>query len=231
MMLGAALALGAARTAQAAPAADKTAAKATPKKAPGKKAKSAKKKPEPAPAAEATGKRRHLGVSPAYIVGDQDTSAHYINQAAPPIQPFGENSKVVQKAFAETRRDQLVDAEKAARAEKTPDRWRTVLFMLHGLPEHDDSETCFWRVLSFYRLGELERARKVRENCELPAKDSSALNTEDARAAGTPTMDDLRRAALAQQAQPGQAPVQPDAGANTPSPTSAYSGPSPQRRD
>jgi hypothetical protein len=184
-----------------------------------------KAKGKPAPEAESTlpAKRRHLGVSAAYIVGDTD--AHFINDQAPQIQPFGEQSHVVKKAFAENRRVQIGDAEKAARAEKSPDRWRTVLFMLHDLPERGDSEVCFWRVLSFYRLGELERARKVRENCELPAKDSSTLNQEDARAAGTPSIEDVQRAALAQ----GQTPR--DAGADGPSPTSAYTGPSPQRRD
>jgi hypothetical protein len=48
-------------------------------------------------------------------------------------------------------------------------------------------------VLSFYRLGEIERARAVREGCILPAKDSSALNSEDANAAGVPAMGSVAR--------------------------------------
>jgi len=101
--------------------------------------------------------------------------------------------KAVEKAFSETRRDQLVDAEKAARDAKSPDRWRTVLFMLRGLQERSDPEACFWRVLAFYRLGEIERARAVREICDLPAKDSATLNAEDANSAGVPTMGTVAR--------------------------------------
>lgn len=165
------------------PASKKTTKKTTTKK---------KKKTARAPADATTdangpaSKRRKIGASPAYVVGDSD--AHLINQNAPPIVPFPEDSKAVKKAFAETRRDQLVDAEKAARDEKSPDRWRTVLFMLRGLNERIDPEACFWRVLSFYRLGEVTRARKVREGCDLLAKDSVVLNAEDATAAGIPEM-------------------------------------------
>ncbi|HVZ74728.1 MAG TPA: hypothetical protein VHJ20_20235 [Polyangia bacterium] len=189
-----------------------------------KKSKKAKKaKSDDAPEAQASKPRRKIGVSPTYIVGDSD--AHKINENAPPIVPFGENAKTVKQAFAENRRDQLKDAEQAARAEKSPDRWRTVLFHLHGMPEHGDSETCFWRVLSFYRLGEIERARKVREGCDLPAKDSSLLNQEDARATGTPSIEDLQRAALAEQN--GEAAK--DAGVAPEPPTAPYSGPAPTR--
>ncbi|HTA21401.1 MAG TPA: hypothetical protein VK989_19045, partial [Polyangia bacterium] len=134
----------------------------------------AKKKKDAAPPSDDAGttaaRRRKIGAPPAYVVGDSD--AHLINQDAPPLVPFGGEAGAVKKAFAETRRDQLADAEKAARDEKSPDRWRTVLFSIRGLPERIDPEACFWRVLSFYRLGELARARKVREGCDLPAKDS-----------------------------------------------------------
>jgi hypothetical protein len=207
-----------------------SAATKPPEGKPGKKKGKAAKSKKVVPAAEAAkpaAKRRKVGVGPAYIVGD--SSAHFINDAAPKIVPFPENAKAFDKAFAENRRDQLADAEKTARAAKSPDRWRSVLFMLHGLPEHNDSETCFWRVLSFYRLGELERARKVRENCDLPAKDSSTLNAEDARVSGTPSMEDLLAANAAAAA--GE-PVAKDAGAAPGALTTApYSGPTPQRRD
>jgi hypothetical protein len=191
------------------------------------KASKPKKAPPADEAAKPAAKRRKVGVNPAYIVGD--SSAHFINESAPQIVPFPENAKAYTKAFAENRRDQLVDAEKTARAAKSPDRWRSVLFMLHGLPEHNDSETCFWRVLSFYRLEELERARKIRENCDLPAKDSSTLNAEDARVSGTPSMEDVQ-AANAAAATSGASPKDAGADAGTPA-TSPYSGPSPQRRD
>lgn len=210
-------------------AAPTTDAPAAPESKKAKKAKSAKAK-KAAPASEAAKpapKRRKVGVNPAYIVGD--SNAHFINESAPRIVPFPENEKAFTKAFAENRRDQLGDAEKTARAAKSPDRWRSVLFMLHGLPEHNDSETCFWRVLSFYRLGEIERARKIRENCDLPAKDSSTLNAEDARVSGTPSMEDLQAANAAAVA---GGPSSKDAGADAGTPaTTPYAGPSPQRRD
>jgi hypothetical protein len=206
-------------------------ASAAPKTKKAKASKSKKTAPTaPAEAAKPAPKHRKVGVSPAYIVGD--SSAHFINESAPKIVPFPENSKAFNKAFAENRRDQLGDAEKTARAAKSPDRWRSVLFMLHGLPEHNDSETCFWRVLSFYRLGEIERARKIREGCELPAKDSSTLNAEDARVSGTPSMEDLQAAANAADVAGGPTSKDAGAGPDAGTPASApYTGPNPQRRD
>jgi hypothetical protein len=136
---------------------------AKPAAKPGKKA-ARKKRKDATPLTPAALKEpaphRRIGASPAYVVGD--TNAHFINQAAPPIEQFPSDSKAVKKAFDETRRDQLDDAEKAARDGKTPDRWRSVLFALRGLPERTDPEACFWRVLAFYRLGELARARCAR---------------------------------------------------------------------
>jgi hypothetical protein len=176
-----------ARAADAPPVA--TASKAKGKPAKGKSAKTAKKK-KAAPTTDSTEKpalaNRRIGASAAYVVGDSD--AHLINDSAPPIDAFPTEGPAVKKAFAETRRDQLADAEKSARDAKSPDRWRTVLFMLRGLPERTDPEACFWRVLSFYRLGEIPRARALRENCDLPAKDSAVLNGEDVAASGLPQM-------------------------------------------
>ena len=212
-----------------------------PKKAPANKSKAAKsnksktgkakKGPDdatPDAAAQARLKRRRIGAPPAYVIGDSDP--HLINESAPPLEAFPGDSKAVKKAFAETRRDQLVDAEKAARDATSPDRWRTVLFMLRGLPERTDPEACFWRVLSFYRLGEIQRARALRENCELPPKDSAALNAEDATASGVPQMGTVA-------VDDGFGPP-PGGGTKTdPSPTttstpavSPYTGPSPHRR-
>jgi hypothetical protein len=195
-----------------------------------KKAKKKKAAPPSDDAGTTAARRRKIGAPPAYVVGDSD--AHLINQDAPPLVPFGSESGAVKKAFAETRRDQLVDAEKAARDDKSPERWRTVLFMIRGLPERIDPEACFWRVLSFYRLGELTRARTVREGCDLPAKDSVALNAEDATAAGIPEMG------ANGEEDPLLGAVRPPAGtkvAEKPAPPKVspaslrYSGPSPQR--
>ena len=209
--------------------------KAKPAKKPAKKraAKAKTKKKIAAPAGEsdtAAAQRRKIGASPAYVVGDSD--AHLINQDAPPLVPFAGEASAVKKAFAETRRDQPIDAEKAARDDKSPERWRTVLFMIRGLPERIDPEACFWRVLSFYRLGELTRARTVREGCDLPAKDSVVLNAEDATAAGIPEMG------ANGEEDPLLGAVPPPAGtkvAEKPAPPKVspaslrYSGPSPQR--
>jgi hypothetical protein len=172
-------------------------------------------------------KRRRIGASPAYVVGD--SSAHFINDAAPPLEAFPTDSKAVKKAFSETRQDQLVDAEKAAREDKTPDRWRTVLFALRGLPERTDPEACFWRVLSFYRLGEIARARTLRENCELPPKDSAVLNGEDAAASGVPAMGTI---AMDDGFAPAAATGAAGGAAGKPAPPSSapYTGPSPQPR-
>lgn len=180
----------AAADAAAAPKAGKTATTKRPA------AKNKKKKAEPAaPEDSATkaaqAKRRRIGASPAYVVGD--TGAHFIDENAPKIVAFPQEAKAVEKAFAETRRDQLLDAEKAARAAKSPDRWRTVLFMLRGLHDRSDPEACFWRVLAFYRIGEVDRARAVRENCDLPGKDSATLNSEDAVATGVPAIGTVPR--------------------------------------
>ena len=178
-------------------------------------------------AAQAKLKRRRIGATPAYVIGDSD--AHLINESAPPLEAFPGDSKAVKKAFAETRRDQLADAEKAARDATSPDRWRTVLFMLRGLPERTDPEACFWRVLSFYRLGEIQRARVLRENCELPPKDSAALNGEDATASGVPQMGTV--AVDDGFGPPPGGATKTDASPTTsPTPTvSPYTGPSPQR--
>jgi hypothetical protein len=233
-------AVGVGARAQAADAATASDSSVKPKAKPakGKSVKTArKKKAAPPPAPEAAEKpafaRRRIGASPAYVVGDTDP--HLINEAAPPIEAFPTDAPAVKKAFAETRRDQLVDAEKAARDVKSPDRWRTVLFMLRGLPERTDAEACFWRVLSFYRLGEIARARTLREGCDLPSKDSTVLNSEDATASGVPRMGTV---AIDDGFGPTQEPKQGATNAKAEGPSSPptdwasapYTGPSPQKK-
>jgi hypothetical protein len=229
----AALLLSSARAADGAAASGEATAKPTAqrKSKTGKSAKSGpksgKKKPPPAATPDAMAKRRRIGASPAYVVGD--TNTHFINETAPPIEPFPGDPKGFKRAFAETRRDQLADAEKAARDIKSPDRWRTVLFMLRGLPEHADAEACFWRVLSFYRLGEVTRGRTLREGCDLPAKDSSTLNAEDALVSRVPAMGTVAR-------DDGFGPQAGAVNANAetlpppPPVTAPYTGPGPQVR-
>jgi hypothetical protein len=98
------------------------------------------------------------------------------------VTPFPSHAGAARKAFDQYRRDQLDDAEQAARAQPLDDRWQTVLFHLRSLDSSNDSEACFWRALAFYRLGDLPRARRIREICELSQNDADRLDQEDAHA-------------------------------------------------
>ena len=104
---------------------------------------------------------------------------HEINADAH-VTPFPSFAPHAKKALAQNRRDQLVDAEQAARAERQADRWWTVLFHLRELDSRNDPEACFWRVVSYYRLGELAKARALRGACEPPQSVQTALDAEDA---------------------------------------------------
>jgi hypothetical protein len=104
---------------------------------------------------------------------------HEINEEAH-VTPFPSFAGHAKKALAQNRRDQLVDAEQAARADKQPDRWWTVLFHLRELDSRNDPEACFWRVVAYYRLGELARARSLRNMCEPPTNVQTVLDNEDA---------------------------------------------------
>jgi hypothetical protein len=230
VLSGALVAPPAISVAHAEPAADAAAKK----KAPAKKTapKTAKKKkaapPEEEAAESKTAKRRRLSASPAYVVGD--SNPHYIDVNAPKIVAFPQDAKAVEKAFAVGRREQLVDAEKAARAARTPDRWRTVLFSLRGLHDRIDPEACFWRVLAFYRLGEIERARAVRAECELPGKDSSTLNAEDAIVAKIPAIGTVPREDQFTTAKATETPKTETAAPVAAGPDATpYTGPGPQR--
>jgi len=94
--------------------------------------------------------------------------------------PFPSHAEAVRKALADNRRDQLSDAEKAARAPKQDDRWQTVLFSLRALDARGDVEACFWRVLAYYRLGEVTRARTIRQLCAFAPKEEASLDAEEA---------------------------------------------------
>jgi hypothetical protein len=95
------------------------------------------------------------------------------------VTAFPSHAAAAQKALAQNRRDSLEDAEKAARAEHQEDRWQTVLFHLREFDARSDAEACFWRVLAYYRLGEMARARTIRQLCTLTSKEEAALDTED----------------------------------------------------
>ena len=99
------------------------------------------------------------------------------------LTPFPSHAGAAKKALAQNRRDQLEDAEKAARAPEQADRWQTVLFHLRDLDARSDSEGCFWRLVSYYRLGQIERARSLRPACELAPKDAAIIEAEDEQAA------------------------------------------------
>jgi hypothetical protein len=131
---------------------------------------------------------------------------------------FPSQATHVKKAFAQNRRDSLDDAERAARADQQPDRWWTVLFHLRSLDSRNDAEACFWRVVAYYRLGELARARALRSNCELPTADGPLLDNEDAMSASLqPT------GALPEMIAAGERPPEP-----VPNPN-RYTGQSPPR--
>jgi hypothetical protein len=99
------------------------------------------------------------------------------------LTPFPSHAGAARKALAQNRRDQLDDAEKAARNPEQADRWQTVLFHLRDLDARSDSEGCFWRLVAYLRLGQVERARTLRQACELPPKDAAIIETEDEQAA------------------------------------------------
>lgn len=104
---------------------------------------------------------------------------HEINEDSL-VTPFPSFARHAQKALAQNRRDQLIDAEQAARASRQADRWWTVLFHLRELDSRNDPEACFWRVVAYYRLGELARARALRASCEPPPSVQAVLDNEDA---------------------------------------------------
>lgn len=114
--------------------------------------------------------------------GKSGTNPDVINEDVT-LTPFPSHAGAAKKALAQNRRDQLEDAEKAARAPEQAERWQTVLFHLRDLDARGDSEGCFWRLVSYYRLGQIERARSLRPACELAAKDAGVIEAEDEQAA------------------------------------------------
>jgi hypothetical protein len=181
-------------------------AKAAPMKA---SKKASKKKPAAAEKATLT-KAMQRTLRPGALTVNV---GHEINEEAH-VTPFPSFAPHAKKALAQNRRDQLLDAEQTARADKSPDRWWTVLFHLRELDSRNDSEACFWRVVAYYRLGELARARALRIMCEPPAAVQAVLDNEDAMST---TLQPV--AALPEMAAAGEKPPTPVVNAD------AYGGP------
>lgn len=165
--------------------------------------KSASKKKPSAPAAEKT--PRPTKVTRTLRPGALTVNVgHEINEEAH-VTPFPSFAGHAKKAMAANRRDQLVDAEQAARASKLADRWYTVLFHLRSLDSRNDPEACFWRVVAYYRLGELARARALRGLCEPPPNVQTILDNEDAMSSTLQPLEALPEMAAAGEKAP--APV------------------------
>lgn len=99
------------------------------------------------------------------------------------VTPFPSHAAAAAAALSQNRRDQLNDAERAARAAQQEDRWNTVLFHLREMDGRSDAEACFWRVIAYYRLGQMARAKSIRANCDLAGREQAALDAEYALAA------------------------------------------------
>jgi hypothetical protein len=148
--------------------------------APAKKKAAAKKESKKKPASEKTTSRPAKEAKRTLRPGALTVAVgHEINEEAH-VTPFPSFAPHAKKALAQNRRDQLIDAEQAARADKQSDRWWTVLFHLRELDSRNDPEACFWRVVAYYRLGELARARNLRNSCEPPPTVQTILDGEDA---------------------------------------------------
>jgi hypothetical protein len=153
-------------------------------------AKSNSKKPSPkakvSPATKVTRRKSSTHLASQKLAhassGKSGSKPDVINEDVT-LTPFPSHAGAAKKALAQNRRDQLEDAEKAARAPEQAERWQTVLFHLRDLDARGDSEGCFWRLVSYYRLGQIERARSLRPACELAAKDAGIIEAEDEQAA------------------------------------------------
>jgi hypothetical protein len=171
------LVLGGAR-AGAAPAADGDAPSVPAPSAKKKTHKSTGKKAAPKAKATPETKVTHAKSSRS----GKQKSALTINESIS-LTPFPSQAGATKKALAQNRRDQLDDAEKAARGGGDAERWQTVLFHLRNLDARSDSEGCFWRLVAYYRLGQVERARALRGGCDFVPKDAALIEAEDEHAA------------------------------------------------
>jgi hypothetical protein len=196
---------------------------ARPRKKPAKSTVAKRKKAKPASDGAERSRAKVMASKPVrtirpeaiHVLGDGEF--HEIKGDAQ-VTVFPSQASAVKKAFAANRRDQLKDAEQSARLPEEKDRWQTVLFHLRELDSRGDGEACFWRVISFYRLGELARARRIRESCTLSVKDESALDAEDALSVSLQPVSALPEMMAAGETAPAPVP--------NPAP---YAGPAPAR--
>jgi hypothetical protein len=179
-------------------------------------ASAAKTKKKPAPRAKRRTRKRPAATPAA---------ARVVPASAPKIVPFPTDGAAVAKAFADHRREQLAGVESVARAAKQDDRWRSVLFELRDFDSRADPEACFWRVLAYYRLGEVRRARSLRQDCDLALPDRRTLDGEDAAAASLQPAQPVAELRAAHDPEPDEPSVEA-AGVGNPAP---YAGPAPAR--
>jgi hypothetical protein len=154
------------------------------------KAKSSKAKTAPKPKAIAKKKPSKAARAGKGTRSPQPTAVEMIAAAGPhmvneniTVTAFPSHPDAAAKALAQNRRDHLDDAEKAARAPQQTDRWNTVLFAIREIDGRADAEACFWRVIAYYRLGQVARAASIRSNCQLDAKEQTTLDNEYALSA------------------------------------------------
>lgn len=139
-------------------------------------------KPKSSPDAKVTRNKSSTLLERQKLARAQSGKAGTINEDVT-LTPFPSHAGAAKKALSQNRRDQLEDAERTARAPEQAERWQTVLFHLRDLDARADSEGCFWRLISYYRLGQIERARSLRPGCELAPKDGGIIESEDEQAA------------------------------------------------
>jgi len=146
------------------------------------KGKKASPRSKASPATKVTRSKSSTLLARQKVAHGQTGKAGSINEDVT-LTPFPSHAGAAKKALSQNRRDQLEDAERTARAPEQAERWQTVLFHLRDLDARADSEGCFWRLISYYRLGQVERARSLRQGCELSPKDGGIIEAEDEQAA------------------------------------------------
>ena len=145
------------------------------------KSKKASPKAKASPATKVTRSKSSTLLARQKVAPGQTGKTGSINEDVT-LTPFPSHAGAAKKALSQNRRDQLEDAERTARAPEQAERWQTVLFHLRDLDARADSEGCFWRLISYYRLGQIERARSLRKGCELSPKDGGIIEAEDEQA-------------------------------------------------
>jgi len=84
---------------------------------------------------------------------------HEINEEAH-VTPFPSFAPTRRRRWPRIAATSCSTPSRARAPDKSPDRWWTVLFHLRELDSRNDPEACFWRVVAYYRLGELARCAR-----------------------------------------------------------------------